>query len=235
MYYFYTQNQSSIKDNVGTYLKRFGKNSDGTDPIRTVFESEYDHDDLEVFYNLVSKEFALGLRCMRKPDQPVTTSNSNLNDTDQMNSNRTQDRSAALQKNHNQSSSISNASHGFRYSFIIANADACSYESVDLLIIVISKSDNYKTRDAIRRTWDFDEKLNQNIRLENKIFRDIIQVELPQQYTLVTHRELALWEWSLRYCHSAKFLFKTDDDVFVNLVALLKFMSPLRHKPRKNA
>ena len=164
-------------------------------------------------------------------------------------------RSAPLQKSHIQSSSLNNASHGFRYSFIIANADACSYESVDLLVIVISKSDNYKTRDAIRRTWgsrknlgkfsaisirilfliDFDEKLNQNIRLENKIFHDIIQVELPQQYTLVTHRELALWEWSLRYCHSAKFLFKTDDDVFVNLVALLKFMSPLLHKPTNNS
>ena len=95
MYYLYTQNQSSIQDNVRTYLKRFGKNLDGTDPMRTVLESEYDHDDLEVFYSLVRKEFALGLRCMRKADRMVTTSNSNLNNTDEMNSNRTQDRYVA--------------------------------------------------------------------------------------------------------------------------------------------
>ena len=115
------------------------------------------------------------------------------------------------------------------------------------MIIVISKSDNYKTRDAIRRTWgsrkrldifssinvkfffliDFDEKLSRNIQLENNLFHDIIQVELPQQYTLVTHRVLSLFEWSFRYCRTAKYLFKTDDDVFINLVLLLKFISPL--------
>ena len=134
---------------------------------------------------------------------------------------------------------------------MISNSNACSTEPLDLLIIVISKSDNFKTRDAIRRTWgsrknlgvystiaikllfliDIDEKLDRSIRLENALFHDIIQVELPQQYTLVTHRELALWEWSFRYCRSAKFLFKTDDDVFINLISLLKFMSPLLEAP----
>lgn len=92
MYYLYAQNQSSIKENVRIYFKRFEKKMNGTDPIRTVLESEYDHNDLEVFYNLVHKEFALGLRCMRKADQSVTISNSNINDTDQTNSNRTQSR-----------------------------------------------------------------------------------------------------------------------------------------------
>jgi hypothetical protein len=111
----------------------------------------------------------------------------------------------------------------------------------------MSKSVNYKIRDAIRRTWasgknlgnyssinikyffftDCDEKLSNNIRLENNLFHDIIQVELPQQYTLVTHRVLSLFEWSFRYCRTAKFLFKTDDDIFVNVILLLKFLSPL--------
>ena len=133
------------------------------------------------------------------------------------------------------------------YSFSIDNSDVCLNETIDLVIIIISKSDNYKTRDAIRRTWgsgkslgkyssinvkfffllDFDEKLSHNIRLENNLFHDIIQVELPQQYTLVTHRVLSLFEWSFRFCRSAKFLFKTDDDIFINLILLLKFTSPL--------
>jgi hypothetical protein len=119
----------------------------------------------------------------------------------------------------------------------------------------MSKSDNYKTRDAIRRTWvsgknlgiyssinmkyffliDFDQKLNENIRLENKLFHDIIQVELPEQYTLVTHRVISIFEWSFRYCRTAKFLFKTDDDIFVNLILLLKFISPLIHQTGNNS
>jgi hypothetical protein len=82
---------------------------------------------------------------------------------------------------------------------------------------------------------DFDEKLSYNIRLENNIFHDIIQVELPQQYTLVTHRVLSLFEWSFRYCRTAKFLFKTDDDIFINLVLLLKFISPLINKLTNNS
>jgi hypothetical protein len=66
--------------------------------------------------------------------------------------------------------------------------------------------------------------------LENDLFHDIIQVELPQQYTLVTHRVLSLFEWSFRYCRTAKYLFKTDDDIFINLILLLKFLSPLINK-----
>jgi hypothetical protein len=123
------------------------------------------------------------------------------------------------------------------------------------LIIIISKSENYKTRDAIRRTWgsgknlgnfssmqiklffliDFDEKLSYNIRLENNLFHDIIQVELPQQYTLVTHRVLSLFEWSFRYCRTAKYLFKTDDDIFINLILLLKFLSRFDEKLTSNS
>ncbi len=151
------------------------------------------------------------------------------------------------QPNHSLLSSSRRHQRRTFYSFTIKNSDACFIEPVDLLIIIISKSDNYKTRDAIRRTWgsgknlgnyssisiklffliDFDEKLSHNIRLENNLFHDIIQVELPQQYTLVTHRVLSLFEWSFRYCRTAKFLFKTDDDIFVNVILLLKFLSPL--------
>jgi hypothetical protein len=155
-------------------------------------------------------------------------------------------------------SHISRVRHSQRstlYSFIINNSDACTNEPVDLAIIIISKSNNYKTRDAIRRTWgsgkylsnyssiyikfffliDLDENLRDSIRIENDLFHDIIQVELPQQYTLVTHRILSLFEWSFRYCRMAKFIFKTDDDVFINLILLLKFISPLINKSTDNS
>jgi hypothetical protein len=80
-----------------------------------------------------------------------------------------------------------------------------------------------------------DERLSNNIRLEHNLFHDIIQVELPQQYTLVTHRVASLFEWSFRYCRSAKYLFKTDDDIFINLILLLKFLSPLLNTTNNNS
>jgi hypothetical protein len=82
---------------------------------------------------------------------------------------------------------------------------------------------------------DLDENLSQNIRLENNIFHDIIQVELPQHYTLVTHRVLSLLEWSFRYCRTAKYVFKTDDDIFINFILLLKFISPLIKQQTNNS
>ncbi len=141
------------------------------------------------------------------------------------------------------------------YSFTINNSEACSNEPVNLVVIIISKSESYKTRDAIRRTWgsgenlgsyssthikvffliDFDDKLSYSIRLENDLFHDLIQVELPQQYTLNTHRDLSLLEWSFRFCRTAKFLFKTDDDVFINLILLLKFISPFIESATNNS
>lgn len=139
--------------------------------------------------------------------------------------------------------------------YTIVHNDSCFNDSVDLLIMIVSKSDNYKTRDAIRRTWgsgenlgryssihiklffliDYDEKLVTNIRLEDNLFHDIVQVELPPQYTLVTYRVMAILEWSFRYCRQAKFLFKTDDDIFINLISLLKFVSPRLNKTENNS
>jgi hypothetical protein len=135
--------------------------------------------------------------------------------------------------------------------YLIDHSKACLNQSIDLLIIIMSKSDNYPTRDAIRRTWvsgknlgiyssitmkyffliDFDEKLSRSIELENNLFHDIIQVDLPQQYTLVTYRVISMFEWSFRFCRPAKFLFKTDDDIFINFILLLKFISSLIEQP----
>lgn len=185
--------------------------------IKSKLENQYDRSDVSSFYQLAEKEFSLGLKCSRQSRQPS-----------------------------NVSQKVEPRRNKF-YSFTIKNSDLCGNETIDLLIFIISKSENYKTRDAIRRTWaskrkflsfpsielrfifliDFDEKLSKNILLENELFRDIVQVELPQQYSLVTHRVLSLVEWSFRFCPSAKFVFKTDDDIFINLYLLLKFVAPL--------
>jgi len=81
---------------------------------------------------------------------------------------------------------------------------------------------------------DFDETLAHSIQLENDLFDDIIQVELPQQYTLVTHRVVSIFEWVFRYCYSAKYFFKSDDDIFFNFILLTKFLSTIIVDQSKN-
>jgi hypothetical protein len=141
------------------------------------------------------------------------------------------------------------------YHHIIANAQFCANQNIDLLVVVVSKPGNYKNRDTIRRTWgsgkglgvyssinvkflfllDVDERLDRQIALENELFSDIIQVELPQQYTLVTHRILSLLEWSFRFCRHAKYVFKTDDDIFINIFLLLKYLRPFLDQTVSNS
>ena len=39
-----------------------------------------------------------------------------------------------------------------------------------------------------------------------------------------TYRELAVLDWSSKYCPQARFIFKMDDSVFINPFLLLKFI-----------
>ncbi|CAF0950920.1 unnamed protein product, partial [Didymodactylos carnosus] len=125
--------------------------------------------------------------------------------------------------------------------------------SIDLLIFVISKSANFKMRNSIRRTWgnvnilqkystlnikllflvDIDETRLFNVKLENQLFNDIVQVHLPEYYELGTYRDAAIFDYSARYCSQAKYIFKTDDDVFINSLLLVKFVSQLNLTTRK--
>lgn len=230
VYYIHEQNlplsssQNQENTSTGTQLTAALRS------IRSILEHDYNYEDLVKFYRLVHDEFALGLRCARaNVTGEMTTTNRNVS--------LLRKPSRLLRENF--------------HNFIIENSEKCREESIDLLIMIVSKSENYQTRDAIRRTWasgkqlgvystmnikylfllDLDEKLKRQIQLENELFQDIVQVELPQQYTLVTHRVLSLYEWSFRYCRSAKFLFKTDDDIFINLFLLLKFVFPLLDQP----
>ena len=216
-----------------------------SDTVKSILEREYNRDDLTNFYSTVENEFSLGLRCQRSSNVAHRPINSSSNLT-------TRFEKFIERKSKNfllffSSSSVDRPTRTKFYSFVINNSQTCEKKSIDLVVIIISKSENYKTRDAIRRTWasgkhlgkyssiqlkfvfliDLDEKLRDNIRLENDLFNDIIQVELPQQYSLVTHRVLSLLEWTFRFCRSAKFILKTDDDIFINIFLVLKFIGPL--------
>ncbi|CAF1123604.1 unnamed protein product, partial [Didymodactylos carnosus] len=126
--------------------------------------------------------------------------------------------------------------------------------SIDLLLFVISKSANFKVRNTIRRTWgntnvlykysklnvkllflvDIDEIRLLKVKLENQLFNDIVQVHLPEYYELVTYRDAAIFDYSARYCSQARYVFKTDDDVFINSLLLTKFVSQLNRTTKES-
>lgn len=119
----------------------------------------------------------------------------------------------------------------------------CRESSIDILIFVISKCSHASIRQSIRRTWgntkllkryfpkinlkllfllDIDAKSEKKIELEHNFHKDLVQVKnLPEQYEYVTEREAALYEFTKERCKQTKFLFKTDDDIFINTFLLL--------------
>ncbi|CAF4895775.1 unnamed protein product, partial [Rotaria socialis] len=137
---------------------------------------------------------------------------------------------------------------GFDYE--IANGNFCSAVKPHAIIFVISKSNNYDSRNAIRRTWgnlapirslqqfshlelriifliDIDESLLLSISLEHKLFHDIVQVHLPQQYSLSTYRDMAMLHWTDTYCSEAILTVKTDDDIFLNTYLLASLVNAI--------
>jgi hypothetical protein len=120
-------------------------------------------------------------------------------------------------------------------------------DSLDLLIFIISKCSHFSIRQSIRRTWgnlklleeyfpkfkikllflvDIDSKSSKKIELEYIYHEDIVQISnLGEQYEYVTEREAGLYQFIKYNCKQTKFIFKSDDDIFINSFLLLLFLN----------
>uniref|UniRef100_A0A8C5WGN5 Hexosyltransferase n=1 Tax=Leptobrachium leishanense TaxID=445787 RepID=A0A8C5WGN5_9ANUR len=125
---------------------------------------------------------------------------------------------------------------------LISPSRACSNLPF-LLILVTSSPSHLDRRDAIRQTWGSrstsalsdsltvfllavpesqDEKAV--LAQESMLHGDIIQAEFADTYQNLTLKTLVGLTWATEHCPNAKFVLKTDDDVFVNTLTLLKFL-----------
>lgn len=113
-----------------------------------------------------------------------------------------------------------------------------------LLIVICSAVTNRKTRIAIRNTWankhhldtlynstvkivfllgqSDNDTLNNSILDESLQYNDIIQEQFHDTYNNLTLKSVMMLKWVTTKCEHAKYLMKTDDDMFVNVPTLLK-------------
>ena len=66
------------------------------------------------------------------------------------------------------------------------------------------------------------------IRLEAEAFDDIVFSKYPESYKHITAKTISGMKWAHKFCPGT-YVMKTDDDVFVNLRLLIKW---LYHQPR---
>ncbi|XP_068106284.1 beta-1,3-galactosyltransferase 4 [Hyperolius riggenbachi] len=130
--------------------------------------------------------------------------------------------------------------------FLLSPANACSPPPL-LLILVSSAPSHRDRRDAIRQTWGslssstasssltlfllaVPETAEERSALVHEAVThgDIIQANFTDSYRNLTVKTLTGFTWALQKCQGAQFLLKTDDDVFVNTLALATFLRPQR-------
>ncbi|XP_054279363.1 beta-1,3-galactosyltransferase 1-like [Macrosteles quadrilineatus] len=117
-----------------------------------------------------------------------------------------------------------------------------------LLVIVCSAPANFEQRSAIRDTWaslaedsarvafllgeSDNSTLQAKVVEESGIYDDIIQEGFVDSYNNLTIKSVMMLKWVQQHCSSARFLMKSDDDIYLNLPALSEALQPVAK--RKN-
>ncbi|CAC5405496.1 B3GALT1 [Mytilus coruscus] len=133
------------------------------------------------------------------------------------------------------------------FQFLINNENICKSVngSVEILILITSSPQNILARNAVRETWlTFSEKNKGNIRYafllgesvkfkeiekENYLTKDIVLGNFKDTYNNLTLKTLMGFQWTVKHCKNAKFVMKTDDDMYVNIPSLIRAIKKNTH------
>nr|XP_023662953.1 N-acetyllactosaminide beta-1,3-N-acetylglucosaminyltransferase 2-like [Paramormyrops kingsleyae] len=120
---------------------------------------------------------------------------------------------------------------------------------VYLLFAIKSVPGSFERRQTVRQTWGQekvyegglrvrtvfllgmwsmdDPNLNQLVSFEAQHFGDVLQWDFKDTFYNLTLKENAFFRWSLTRCPRVTFVFKGDDDVFVNTQTMLDYLRTL--------
>lgn len=135
------------------------------------------------------------------------------------------------------------------YPITMDQPDICQ-EPPFLLLAVKSLVPHFDRRQAIRESWgragvmankrvvtvfllgnatavDHHPDLSEMLRHENARHKDMVQWDFRDSFFNLTVKEVLFLEWIQARCSSARYIFKGDDDVFVNTHRILDFLSTL--------
>lgn len=110
-----------------------------------------------------------------------------------------------------------------------------------LVVLVHSAPDNLHKRTVIRETWGSrrhdtrtfllfllgavnSTNLQDKLELESKVHGDLLQGNFEDSYRNMTYKHVMALKWFVYKCHGARYLLKTDDDVFVNLPLMNSYL-----------
>ena len=111
----------------------------------------------------------------------------------------------------------------------------CRGGNIDILILISTSPQNKDARNAIRKTWGevcrkdqsrikclfvlgnaSNDVINNELKEESRSNHDMVQVDFKDSYANLTYKTMTSLKWASEYCSGARFIMKTDDDMFVN-------------------
>ena len=112
-----------------------------------------------------------------------------------------------------------------------------------MIVLIHSHLANQRRRDAIRNTWirdlkhqdqpivmlfvvamTTDDAENERLIPEAHLYKDILQFNFTDLYKNLVLKSILSLRWAAEYCGNAQYLFKTDDDMFINGRLLLDIL-----------
>lgn len=139
------------------------------------------------------------------------------------------------------------------FTFVLNNKNMCKpteeSSSIELIVLISSVHSNSEKRKALRETWltptdqnkskfryafllgmNPNNKLQVALETESATYNDIVQEDFTDTYQNLTLKTIMAMKWASSFCQNAKFVMKTDDDMFVHLPALHKVL--LKHEKK---
>ncbi|KAI4882832.1 hypothetical protein NFI96_003796 [Prochilodus magdalenae] len=144
--------------------------------------------------------------------------------------------------------------------YLINHKGKCSDSDVLLLLFVKSSPENFERRQAIRSTWGNEAyvketldvtvkvvfalglpphpsqrtKLQQKLFQEDEEYHDLIQQDFLDTFHNLTIKLLLQLGWTHAYCPHARFLMSADDDIFIHLPNLIRYLQDVDRDGRKD-
>lgn len=135
--------------------------------------------------------------------------------------------------------------------------DGKSWDDILLLLFVKSSPESFERRRAIRETWGNESfiwttlgvrvkllfaigihpdvgqrsRVQTALRQEDKLYKDLIQRNFVDTFHNLTNKLILQFHWSHMYCPKAHFLMSADDDIFVHMPNLVKYLKHLLTSP----
>ncbi|KAL4226098.1 hypothetical protein ACF0H5_014086 [Mactra antiquata] len=126
------------------------------------------------------------------------------------------------------------------FNFVVNPTTFCSSTRPEYVVYVHSAPKNHKKRQMVRQTWGAksvcnkynmrvvfimglvsDQKVMNTVKLESNTYGDLVIEDFDDSYRNLTYKAIAGLKWVSKYCSDVKYVIKSDDDILIDMHALM--------------